>query len=163
VMADLCMVLSPTPAATGIRLGFDEDDVGVVQPLGALFAVEVRPQAGHSFPMWTETGNISAMGLESSFSNFPNPFTPTRGPTSFVYYLRTDAEVTLSIWTALGERVITILNREARSPGLHQADRWDGRNGRGDGVVNGVYVAELVVQFQDGSSERILRKLAVAR
>jgi hypothetical protein len=42
-------------------------------------------------------------------------------------------------------------------------DRWDGRNGAGSIVLNGVYLAELVVQFDDGSSRRLLRKVAVVR
>jgi hypothetical protein len=47
--------------------------------------------------------------------------------------------------------------------GLHQETTWDGRNERGDVVVNGAYIAELRVAFDDGQSERLLRKVAVVR
>ena len=58
---------------------------------------------------------------------------------------------------------MTLLNGEDQSAGLHQDVRWDGKNGRGSTVTNGVYVAELQVQFADGSSKRLLHKVAVVR
>ncbi|HEU4940574.1 MAG TPA: hypothetical protein VFT97_03060, partial [Candidatus Eisenbacteria bacterium] len=39
-----------------LRLGVDEAGIGVVQPGSALLAVDVRPEPGHSFPLWTEAG-----------------------------------------------------------------------------------------------------------
>jgi hypothetical protein len=71
--------------------------------------------------------------------------------------------VTLRLWTARGERVRTLLDAASLPAGLCQDETWDGRNGSGDTVVNGVYVAELSVDFADGSHERILRKVAVVR
>ena len=47
--------------------------------------------------------------------------------------------------------------------GLHQTQVWDGRNGRGVIVLNGVYVAELEARFEDGTSERVFRKVGVVR
>ena len=46
---------------------------------------------------------------------------------------------------------------------LHQDAAWDGCNGRGVAVQNGVYLAELVVRFDDGTQVRHLRKVAVVR
>ena len=63
----------------------------------------------------------------------------------------------------MGDKVATLLSSVSRAPGLHQEDRWDGRNGVGNAVVNGVYVAELIAHYPDGRSERILRKVAVVR
>ena len=65
--------------------------------------------------------------------------------------------------TAHWRPVFTILDRELRPAGLYQEDRWDGRNGLGFVVQNGVYVAELLVEYADGSRERHLRKVAVVR
>jgi hypothetical protein len=65
--------------------------------------------------------------------------------------------------TLRGQSVAAVLNNVARGPGLYQSDQWDGRNGHGDLVWNGVYAAELLVQYDDGRSERLLRKVAVLR
>ena len=59
--------------------------------------------------------------------------------------------------------VLTLLDATALPAGLFQDETWDGRNGRGETVVNGVYIAELSVDFANGSHERILRKVAVVR
>ncbi len=160
---ELRLVPQPEPSAASFRLGLDAAGVGVVQPGSALLIVQVSPESGVSFPAWTESGSFTPASLAESWANFPNPFAAGREATSFVYYLTGDAEVTLRIWTASGDGVATLLDRAPRAPGLHQDDLWNGRNGRGDVVRNGVYVAELIVKYADGSSERARRKVAVVR
>jgi hypothetical protein len=150
-------------ALPGLRLGWDADDIGIVQPSGALMTIEARPAEGEAFPLWTEIGNFGATSLKESFANFPNPFAAGAEETSFVFFLPTEGTVSLTIWTARGERVLGITEDDHRPAGLHQDLRWHGRNGRGSTVINGVYVAELTVRFNDGSSERLLHKVAVVR
>lgn len=156
-------MVSRTGTTAPFRVGCRRDDIGVVQPGSPLLHVSVTTEEGRSFPFWTAIGSLDAPTLKESYSNFPNPFAAGRQTTSFVYYLPTDAVITLSIWTAVGDKVATLLSSVSRAPGLHQEDRWDGRNGAGHAVVNGVYVAELIAHYPDGKSERILRKVAVAR
>jgi hypothetical protein len=160
---ELRVTTSPSPTGTGFRLGFDRLDVGVIQPEGALLTVTVRPEGGQSFPLWTEAGHFGATTLRESYSNFPNPFSAGREGTSFVYYLPSDGRVTLRVWTLRGEEVLTIQEGTPRSAGLHQEDGWDGRNTSGGAVLSGVYVAELIVDFENGTRERLLRKVAVVR
>ena len=71
--------------------------------------------------------------------------------------------MTLRIFTPRGERVVTLLEQVTRGQGLHQDDAWDGRNGHGEVVANGVYVAEMLVELDGGASRRLLRKVAVVR
>ena len=123
----------------------------------------IEPADGSVFPLWTEAGHFTGQNLAESYANFPNPFAAGREPTTFVYSLRDDASVTLRIVTARGETVRTIIADTWRTAGLYQEDIWDGLNGRGTTVRNGVYVAELTVRFADGQSERVLRKVAVVR
>jgi len=149
--------------AGGLRLGFQASDVGVIQPTNPLLAIGVAAPPGKSYPLWTEYGGFTVADLERSYANFPNPFAAGREPTRFAYYLPGSARVTLRIWTPRGERVATVLEQAERSQGLHQDDAWDGRNGHGDVVANGVYVAEIVVQLDGGDSRRLLRKVAVVR
>jgi flagellar hook assembly protein FlgD len=108
-------------------------------------------------------GSFSGLALKDSYSNFPNPFAAGREPTRFVFYLRSPGRVSLRLWTAHGEVVRTVLDGRAFGSGLQQDIQWDGRNGNGSPVVNGAYLAELQVHYDDGTSERVLRKVAVVR
>jgi hypothetical protein len=163
VVLELRLVLHGTPSPSSLRVGIAEEDIGVEQPHGALLAVRVVPAGGQFLPFWSEPGHLTDAGLAASYSNFPNPFAAGREATRFVYSLPQEARVTLRLLTARGETVVELLDEAWRGPGLHQDDAWDGRNGRGATVRNGVYVAELVARFADGSVERIRRKVAVVR
>jgi hypothetical protein len=160
---ELRLDLNTGVRAGSYRVGLTDADLGIVQPASALLRVRVRAAPGQEFPMWTDAGAFSELSLAGSFSNFPNPFAAGGESTSFVYYLPAAGNVTLRLWTVRGEAVRTIREETQRNAGLYQDDRWDGRNGRGTAVVHGVYIAELVVNFADGSSERLLRKVAVVR
>jgi hypothetical protein len=160
---ELRATLSTTVTAPSLRLGFDRADVGVLQPGGAALAIALVPASGQAFPLWTEAGNFGSLSLEKSYANFPNPFAAGREQTAFVYYLPESGRVTLRIWTLRGDEVATVIRSGPRPAGLHQEDHWDGRNGSGETVLNGVYLAELVVAFDDGTSKRLLRKVAVVR
>ena len=116
-----------------------------------------------AFPLWTGAGVFATATLHDSYSNFPNPFAAGRGTTAFAYYLRDPGRVTLKIYTPAGDGVATLLLDAARLAGMNQSDLWDGRNGNGSVVRNGVYIAELSVAFADGSRERVRRKVAVVR
>lgn len=154
---------APHPTLESLRLGLDEGDVGVAQPDGALLAVRVAPPDGAQFPLWTTAGGFLAASLRESFANYRNPFAAGREATTFVFVLPADAAVSLRVLTPRGETVIDLLENAALAAGPHRNIVWDGRNGRGATVANGVYVAELTARFVDGSSERILRKVAVVR
>jgi hypothetical protein len=149
--------------AGSLRFGIDRSDVGVVQPVSALLQIQVEPVDGQTFPMWTEAGGVNALSLKESFSNFPNPFAAGGESTTFVYYLPNSARVSLKIFTGRGKGVTTLLTDDWHPAGVHQSTLWDGRNGVGRTVVNGVYIAELVVKYDDGNSERLIRKVAVVR
>jgi hypothetical protein len=151
------------PVPADFRVGCDGPGIGVVQPGSALLRIQVRPAPGQSFPLWTEAGAFGEARLAASYSNFPNPFAAGRKATTFAYYLEHPARVTLRILTPHSEPVATVLRDAPRSPGMNQTDVWDGRNGSGDVVRNGVYVAELSVAYDNGTSERLLRKVAVVR
>lgn len=93
--------------------------------------------------------------LEESFCNYPNPFgTSGRPITKFVYYLQEAGDFQLKIFTLTGDLVYAWEFTKAAHPkqtsaGVHQDDiTWDGRNGRGDKVMNGVYLAYL--KTEDG-------------
>lgn len=94
--------------------------------------------------------------LEKSFINYPNPFGRSGyEQTKFVYYLEENADVELRIFTLLGELVWS-KSFQSDEPegqaGMHEDHYfgtggppilWDGRNGAGHKVLNGVYIAVL--------------------
>ncbi|MCP4545044.1 MAG: DUF11 domain-containing protein [bacterium] len=146
-----------------LRLGLEESDIGVVQPINPLLSVQVQGANGQTFPLWTRQGNFTALTLDESYSNFPNPFNAGSEQSCLTYYLDRAAAITLKVWTSRGELVRTLVDGDRRDAGIQQSDFWDGRNGRELVVANGVYIAELQVEYVDGGSERLLRKVAVVR
>jgi hypothetical protein len=163
VALEIRTTLRDAPGPESLRLGWMAEDVGVVQPGSELLSVTVQAADGTSFPLWTLAGNFSGASLAESWSNFPNPFAAGRDRTTFAFWLRGDGRVSLKLYTLRGEPVRTVLDGAALGAGLHQATTWDGRNGTGEVVRNGVYVAEIAVQYADGGSDRLLRKVAVVR
>jgi len=152
----------PGGAPDGVRLGLDEADIVCVQP-GSTTRVTVRPAPGLVFPIWTALTGLGAATLDDSYLNFPNPFAAGREATSFAFTLPAAARVSLQIWTPRGESVVQLLADRELAAGLHQDVRWDGRNGRGQTVRNGVYLAELTVTYASGEGARLMRKVAVVR
>jgi hypothetical protein len=146
-----------------VRIGVAQDGIGVRQPTSALLTIQLQAEEGQAFPFWSLAGSYSGADLASSWSNFPNPFAAGRETTTFAFFLREAARVKLRILTARGEEVVTLLEDEPLAAGLHQDRTWDGRNGRGDTVVNGVYVAQIDVRYESGSAENEIRKVAVVR
>ena len=76
-------------------------------------------------------------------ANYPNPFNPE---TWIPYHLAKSAEVTLTIYATNGT-VVRILSLGHRVAGIYQsrnrAAYWDGKNGVGESVANGIYFYNL--------------------
>jgi uncharacterized repeat protein (TIGR01451 family) len=146
-----------------LQLALELAGVQAGPPGGGGLVVRILPVSGRAFPFVTEVGNIGGGTLADSYANFPNPFAAGREATTFAFLLPQAARVNLRLMTPHGELVATVIQDEARSAGFYQTDTWPGLNGNGVPVHNGVYLAEIVVQYADGSRERILRKVAVVR
>lgn len=99
-----------------------------------------------------------------SFSNFPNPFAAGREITTFAFFLPRRAEVGLKLYTGFGRLVKTLEFGKSRGGGrVHEDITWDGRDDSGAVLQNGTYFAVLTVRYEDGATERFLRKVAVLR
>ncbi|MDZ7359597.1 MAG: hypothetical protein ONB46_02565 [candidate division KSB1 bacterium] len=97
---------------------------------------------------------IAEADFQKSFYNYPNPFDPDQitadhpqGGTYFNYMLTQASEVEFRIYTLLGElvyaRSYTSSDAEGRPSQSPKRLFWDGRNGKGERVLNGVYLAML--------------------
>ncbi len=62
-----------------------------------------------------------------------------------------------------GAPVATLVENKTQDAGLHQDIRWDGRNGDGDVVANGVYYLVLDVREDGGKTFTMKRKVGVVR
>ncbi|MBN2417576.1 hypothetical protein JXO52_17195 [bacterium] len=99
--------------------------------------------------------------------NCPNPFgQPGKEETVFVYYLDEETDITFTIVTLTGETVWTaeyVQGDPQTRAGLHALGAggvtWDGSNGAGFPVLNGVYVAFM----QTGGGKQVSTKVAVLR
>ena len=90
--------------------------------------------------------------------NYPNPFNPE---TWIPYQLATPAEVTLTIYDMNGGAVrrLEVGHQQAglyrnRTRALH----WDGRNGRGESVANGLYFYTLKAGEFTATRKMLIRK-----
>jgi hypothetical protein len=94
--------------------------------------------------------------MRESFCNYPNPFGISSRPiTKFVYYLEQASDLQLKIFTLTGDLVnawefTKDAHPKQTSAGVHQDDiTWNGRNGNGEMVMNGIYLAYL--KTEDGN------------
>jgi hypothetical protein len=98
--------------------------------------------------------------LETSVSNFPNPFNPdVESFTNIIYTLEVNSKVTLTIYDVSGRPVRVLEEDVQRSKAIRYRVTWDGRNGDGKIVSNNVYFC--VLETEDG--KRTVRKIAVLR
>ena len=95
--------------------------------------------------------------LASTYGNYPNPFRAGMENTTIEFFLQSPGSATLAIYDATGSKVVILLDNKALGAGLQQVP-WDGRNGLGTIVLNGVYYGKL----NAGGSENLL-KIAVVQ
>ena len=105
------------------------------------FVLSVKPNVGG--PGSGEIPNAATLN-----PNYPNPFNPT---TTLSYELSEDAEVTLTVWNMIGQRVATLVDRQVEA-GEHQ-ETWNAAN-----MPSGIYIA----RFQVGA-EVFTRKMTLIK
>jgi len=120
------------------------------------------------FSHFTLLGSVLPSSVLTGARNFPNPFRAGREETIIQYTLTENAQVTFSIYTAFGDLV---LRREfgpgtdggrGQPTGYANKISWDGRNGQGEIVANGVYVCRIEVKTGD-VTKKIVRLIGVKK
>ncbi|HEY5039183.1 MAG TPA: T9SS type A sorting domain-containing protein, partial [bacterium] len=109
------------------------------------------------FPMNSNVLLILNPTVADTYGNYPNPFRAGTQSTTIEFYLPAASNVSIVLYDVLGERVLTLLDNQSLGTGLQRV-LWDGRNGMGTYVLNGVYYAQLNV---NGAQQ--LLKIAVVK
>jgi len=156
---------------------------GTLTPIDSLTAADGSWRADFLSPRQPETDHIHAVAgaisadfdLQVAFvdpnaaggyvSNYPNPFHPPGQGTTIAYKLGDNASVTLRIFTLSGDLVLRkTFDRGAPggTQGLNEVV-WDGKNGKGEVVASGGYIALIEAEANGATLHVIRHKLAVVR
>jgi hypothetical protein len=163
---DIVIDIADNPQATDFQLAIRSGEAFDAIDADSRQQVVVEDELGRSGIDFVITSGSSALTASSfeEFFNFPNPFRPEEG-TWFSFYLPQSSQVELRILTLAGELVYEQIF-DASSPQAQAGARtgptsrifWDGRNGKGQMVLNGVYIAVLKT-----SAGVVTTKVAVAK
>lgn len=104
------------------------------------------------------TGTGNALTSENVYA-YPNPFNPDEHNNFIRYSLADPARVTIKVYDAGSQLVRTLVQNEERPAEVELSESWDGKNGAGDTVDNGVYFFII----ETSTDERALGKIAVLR
>jgi hypothetical protein len=156
---------------------------GTLTPIDSLTAPDGTARADFLSPRQPEIDNlrVSAAGVVQDFSleiafvdpnaagghvtNYPNPFHPPLQGTIIAYKLADHASVTMRIFTVSGDLVLRRSFDKGASGGTAGLNEvtWDGRNGKGEVVASGGYIALIEAQGTGETLHVIRRKIAVVR
>ncbi|MDI6767108.1 MAG: T9SS type A sorting domain-containing protein [Bacteroidota bacterium] len=94
------------------------------------------------------------------YSNYPNPFNPN---TTIRFDMQKRAIADISIYNALGQKVITLFSEELQ-PGTYSTI-WNGVNTDGQSLSSGVYYVRMLARTLDGNEQDFsaLRKLILLK
>ena len=98
-------------------------------------------------------------------TNYPNPFHPPSQGTTLAWKLDDNASVTLRIFSLNGGLVLRRTFDRATPGGATGLNQWmwDGRNGEGNLVASGGYIALVEAQGTGETLHVIRRRMAVVR
>ena len=149
--------------AFNLRLSSQNQITAIDQDSDQPVSVEIFNQEGQKSAI--ETGKMVLIDRKftNSFFNRPNPFGSAERPvTKFIYHLEKNSDVTLRIYTLFGELVwekrFSASDPQGQADGGPKVITWNGTNGRGIRVLNGVYLAVLTT-----NAGTVTTKVAVIR
>lgn len=147
-----------------VEMELDEGNRGRIEVPGVDSLVVIvgrTSRQGSDFELSAEEYEITAVGQGadrlprevSLGSVYPNPF---NGYALIPFSLPTAAELELSVYDALGQR-IRVLRQGMHAPGQFQV-RWDGLDDAGNAVGSGTYITALQV-----GERRLVRRMSLVK
>lgn len=163
----LRLEISTTSAASDFSLSIESGDIGGVIIDEGIVIGEIFARSIADTPLWNSPPvAILEQSFAGSVSSYPNPFNPRNRPARIGYYLDSDSDLSIKIYTLLGELVwskdIGAADPLGRA-GLHTGDTaviWNGKNSSGYDVHTGVYIC-LIENVSAGQEEKL--KIAVIK
>ncbi len=157
----------PSPGAQTILLHFNGNEDIFATDLSNGRIVNIVDALGTDLPeLLSDFVVLSADDFTGSFKNYPNPFRAGFEPTTIAYYLPENARVELFIYSLTGE-LVKILRFDQGTPGGSgpgiNTYQWDGRNGRGEVILNGVYLCVVSARLESGRTLSHQHKIAVMK
>jgi len=147
--------IGPVDIAAGDSISFG------IAVLAASTIYELEYVAGELRNFWDthfpeELGNENEATLPDVFAlhqNYPNPFNPV---TSIRYDIPEAANVQVSIYSLLGQKVKTLASG-AHQPGFY-AVQWNGTNDHGNPVASGMYICRIQADRFNAVKKLIMMK-----
>jgi len=145
--------------SVGPSLNFPRQDLTAVNFYGTIYVFGGTDANGVFLP-FTERLDVttSVDPIEPPFvrgfslqQNFPNPFNPS---TIIPYQLGKSTRVRIDIISALGQHIITLVER-TQQPGSYEV-KWDGKDNQGSLVSSGIYLYKLTTEYFTDSKKMIL-------
>ena len=88
---------------------------------------------------------------------YPSPFSPSRDRTARIQYSLSEPEqVTIKLYDFANRLVKVLLQDQSREGRSDHGEDWDGRNGSGDTVANGVYLYRIETDRGDRAFGKIV-------
>jgi methionine-rich copper-binding protein CopC len=148
------------PSVKEIRLSENES----LEGHSLVFVYNTRSQPGQiafdevspDFPAVSVALSGVAGSLPTEYAldqNYPNPFNPT---TEIGYALPANADVELSIFNVLGQKVATLV--EGQQPAGYHTVTWNGTNSDGSSVASGIYFYRITSEKFNTSKKMMLLK-----
>ena len=137
--------LAATAPASGVGLSLRDPRSGeaLLRAVEAGSQTAIPVAAGPRDPVVPEA--VRVLGADLLAYNAPNPFHCGRETTRIQYQVESSTDVRVRVYTLQGALVWESSRREdAPGPALRGME-WDGRNGAGVSVRNGVYVCRVSV------------------
>jgi hypothetical protein len=131
---------NPTTDAQGYyRVAVEPGWIGTVTPAKSGYTFD--PPSRKYNQVARDVGEQDYLGAEvfTTAMAFPSPFNPETETAQIRFVLKNPAEASIKILDGSGEIVREFSSPAPLRPDLAQSLRWDGRNGRGEMVANGVY------------------------
>ena len=135
--------------------------------VGELLSVRVNGVLTDNKVRWTQFGDLAQVnltepvvpaqaGLPTAFALYPaspNPFNPE---TTISYDLPSELRVSLSIYSATGQLIRTLVSQLQPAGAYHV--KWDGRDEAGSAVASGVYFSRLQAGVFEQTGSMLLLK-----
>ncbi len=150
---DIVVDISENASVTDFHVDLDSSSALMLYDADSNYPLTVGDLDGNYIQYLGITSGTSVVvdsKLEESFYNYPNPFGSSgRHSTNLVYYLKQPSDVEIKIFTLTGDLVRSWSfskdeHYRQTHQGIHDGDvTWNGTNGNGILVLNGVYVAYI--------------------